>query len=356
MSSKILFPGEKPKRPLLSRENREAILGITAATSIGILAFMLVQGHNAESVAKQTLAVAGKAVSAPDANAVIGRLTHGKATVVRTFAGPDGLTGLVIRGSSGPVIGWMTNSRSAVILGGVVDAKTNENMTLQATNAYILKGGPNQSATQAPNLAPASVAPASAPVATPPAKPEDGEQALAAFVSGGVNSFHTIAQPGLSGPNTLYVFIDPNCIFCHKMYGTVQSRLADFRKAGVRVVYVPVAILKQSSIGKAAQEIQGGWTALKQDETSFNDSTEEGGLPGISGSALMQYAPFARENTDLLSTLANDNGLDGHFGTPFLVWKAGNGHVFYMNGYPGDAGLTALIGSFRSGWTPPKAK
>ncbi len=292
-------------------------------------------------------------VSLHRANAIVEKLTHHKAHVSRVFPGPKGLTGLVISGSQGPVISWMTNTRSAVVVGGVVDTQTNQNLTLQATAKYA--------------LAPTSVEKPEAPASpsdvdlktvasTSDAKAHSGaasspEAALQDFLSTSRNgSLVEIYQPGLSGPHTLYAFVDPNCIFCHKFFDYVQAHLDQLKSAGVRVVYVPVAILKQSSIAKAAEVAKEGWSALSRDEKGFETSTEEGGLDGLSGADLVRYAQPVRTNTEWLKNLAAANHAGE--GTPFLVWQAGNGQAYYLDGAPTGKGFQAVLDSMQNGWAP----
>ena len=290
-------------------------------------------------------------VSIKQADAIVEKLTHDKAHVVRVFPGPKGLTGVVVSGSQGPIISWVTNARSAVIVGGVVDAKSNQNLTIRATMQYIADHGVMApSAERAPEK---TVAPV--PVDTVHANVLSGEAALQTFLKGSRNGdLVQVPQQGLSGPHTLYAFVDPNCIFCHKLFDYVQSHHAEFQKAGVRVVYVPVAILKQSSIVKAAEITKEGWPALLRDEQKFNENDEEGGLNGLSGAELAHYAAPIHVNTQWLQQLSTANHASE--GTPFLVWQAGNGRAYYMDGFPTGSGVQKLLASMQDGWAPQAVK
>lgn len=290
------------------------------------------------------------------ANVIVKKLTHEKAHVVRVFPGPDGLTGMVVSGAQGPIISWMTNTRSAVIVGGVVDAKSNQNLTMRATVQYIAahgvmapSAGHSPEKTVAPDPVPVDVVHASH------ANALSGEAALQAFLKGSRNGdFVQVSQQGLSGPHTLYAFVDPNCIFCHKLFDYVQLHQVEFQKAGVRVVYVPVAILKQSSIAKAAEIAKKGWPALLRDEQKFNGNDEEGGLNGLSGAELAHYAAPIHVNTRWLQQLSTANHASE--GTPFLVWQAGNGRAYYMDGFPTESGVQKLLTSMQDGWAPQAVK
>lgn len=285
------------------------------------------------------------------ANVIVKKLTHEKAHVVRVFPGPDGLTGMVVSGAQGPIISWMTNTRSAVIVGGVVDAKSNQNLTMRATVQYIAAHG--VMAPSAEHTTEKMAAPVPVPVGTAHANVLSGEAALQTFLKDSRNgNFVQVPQQGLSGPHTLYAFVDPNCIFCHKLFDYVQLHQAEFQKAGVRVVYVPVAILKQSSIAKAAEIAKKGWPALLRDEQKFNGNDEEGGLNGLSGAELAHYAVPIHVNTQWLQQLSTAN--HANEGTPFLVWQAGNGRAYYMDGFPTGSGVRKLLVSMQDGWAPQK--
>jgi len=198
-----------------------------------------------------------------------------------------------------------------------------------------------------------SVTSASAPAASAPEQPESGESALQQFIRGSQNgSFSEVSQPGLSGPHVLYAFVDPNCIFCHKFFDYVQTHLSEFKQAGVRVVYVPVAILKQSSIAKAAAIVDNGWPALLEDEQKFDVNDEEGGVQELTGASLAQYVSGVKVNTTWLGNLSSAN--HANEGTPFLVWQAGDGRTYYLDGFPTGKGVQALFASMQPGWSAKK--
>jgi thiol:disulfide interchange protein DsbG len=244
---------------------------------------------------------------------------------------------------------------SVVIVGGVVDAKTNQNLTMQATTRYLLHTGVIDNPADQPHAQPTadSVPSASASAASEPEQPESGESALRQFIRGSQNgSFSEVSQPGLSGPHVLYAFVDPNCIFCHIFFDYVQTHQAEFRQAGIRVVYVPVAFLKQSSIAKASAIIAKGWPALLEDEQKFNVNDEEGGIQGLAGASLAQYASRIKVNTTWMTNLASANHASA--GTPFLVWQAGNGRAYYLDGFPTGKGRQVLFASMQPGWSPGK--
>lgn len=142
------------------------------------------------------------------------------------------------------------------------------------------------------------------------------------------------ATPGHTqdAPNVV-LFIDPNCIYCHKEFNQMKP-LVDAGKLVVKVV--PVAFLKASSMGKAEAILQGGLPAYLQDENSFDDGTEEGGITPISQPSSEQQI---RANTQLLSKLEG-----GRVATPFMLVHGNNGWTPHMGSLSGTALSAKVLG------------
>ncbi len=297
-------------------------------------------------------------LSVKAANKMVSTMTHGAAKVTKTFPGPDGLTGAVIEGAQGNLVAWITNQKSAIIIGNVVNNR-NQNITDLAAKEYMNQPTSYQKGdTSSPlSAAHSPVAPTgktlpvndnTTSVSHNSGSKMSGEKTLQAFVAD-PHQVVTIQDPNTTGAHTLYAFVDPNCIYCHQFFEMVQDNLKVLNKADVRVVFVPVAILKQSSAPKAAQEVAGGWSALLYDETHFNLNAEEGGLSGKSPSDSAMQA--AHLDTEVMNRIATANGFGME--TPLIVWKASNQKVYYLNGAPGSvAGLEKILDSFRSDWKP----
>lgn len=87
---------------------------------------------------------------------------------------------------------------------------------------------------------------------------------------------HLIHQGPAKAPE-LYVFVDPNCIYCHHFY----ERAEPLVKAGkLQVSWVLVGFLKPSSKGRAAAILSADspMAMLAKNEKGFNDDSEEGGI------------------------------------------------------------------------------
>jgi hypothetical protein len=131
----------------------------------------------------------------------------------------------------------------------------------------------------------------------------------------------------------VYVFADPNCIYCEKIYQLIQRNENKMAKLGVQVAIVPVAFLKPSSAGRAAAIIKEGWRGYLTNEVGFKQATEDGGIePLPSVPAYKKEFEQLAVNWDALRNLAIGLKLSG-VGTPFLVWKDRTNHVSYISGY-----------------------
>lgn len=138
---------------------------------------------------------------------------------------------------------------------------------------------------------------------------------------------------GKSGP-LMAVFMDPNCIYCHKFYEDVQS---DIQAGKFRLKVVPVGFLKPSSFPKAVaiMSAKDPATAWAQDESHFNAADEEGGATP----AKNLHTPVASEiqaNTELL-------GATGEMATPTLVYCTKSGKAVLDHGF--NQGLLGSLGS-----------
>lgn len=120
------------------------------------------------------------------------------------------------------------------------------------------------------------------------------------------------------GPDALYIFWDPNCIYCHMLYEMLQKNPAVWEKLTVH--WVPVGVIKPTSMAKAATVIAGGMPALRQDENQFDRTGESG---GAAVSTNPETIAEARENTVVLIKLMSDHGTKV-IATPTLWYPQGH--------------------------------
>ncbi|WP_111748571.1 thiol:disulfide interchange protein DsbG [Salinisphaera orenii] len=91
-----------------------------------------------------------------------------------------------------------------------------------------------------------------------------------------LDSAHLINQGQKDAPR-LYVFADPNCIYCHRFY----SRVEPLVHAGkLRLTTILVGVIKPSSRGRAAAILAADHPAeaLQANETHFDTQHEAGGI------------------------------------------------------------------------------
>lgn len=123
----------------------------------------------------------------------------------------------------------------------------------------------------------------------------------------------------------IYVFFDPNCIYCHAFWEVadpVQKALhLDIR-------WVPVAFLKPNSMAKDAAILMApnSAQAFEYNETHFHQSAEEGGIQGEATAPTgLIHAVLA--NNEMMETVLKNRG------TPTIVYKI-DGKIKVQRGLP----------------------
>ena len=141
---------------------------------------------------------------------------------------------------------------------------------------------------------------------------------------------------GASGANvksTLYVFMDPNCIFCHLVWKALQP----YEAAGLQVHWIPMGFLKPDSPGKAAALLQAKDRAalLKVLETRYNEKDESGGI-----APLATIPAAAKAQLDSNMQLFQDLGFQG---TPSIIYEGSGGRWADYDGVPKLSALPGLL-------------
>ena len=141
---------------------------------------------------------------------------------------------------------------------------------------------------------------------------------------------------GTAGPEVT-VFMDPNCIFCHRLYGEAQPLLAAGK---LRLRVVMVGFLKPTSFGRAAAILMAAdpAAALAADEKGFDVKTEEGAIPPAAN-VPAAIGDAVKANTHLLAR-------SGFEATPTLLYrdKAGAWQVMHHGPPEGLAAFVATLG------------
>ncbi|MGA9852661.1 MAG: thioredoxin fold domain-containing protein [Gammaproteobacteria bacterium] len=214
-------------------------------------------------------------LSLAQANSAIASASHGQAHALKLFRGPDGLVGAVIEGPSKTLgIAWLTRHGKAVLSGDMLIGPGGTDLTKEAMFSQGLL------------LRPAAAL----------------EQAAALATHG--------IMVGTAGPR-ITVFFDPNCIYCHQLYLALTPQVAASK---VRVRYVIVGVLKESSLPRAASILaaKNPSQALNLDEADFDVKTEEGGYPVAAA-----LSPAFKRAVEANNSLFSRAGLDG---TPTILY------------------------------------
>lgn len=147
---------------------------------------------------------------------------------------------------------------------------------------------------------------------------------------------HWIAEGSAQPRHVLYVFVDANCPFCHKLWQALQP----YYRQGLQVRALLVGIIAPSSAGKAAAilEAHDSSSALRQSEQQWGRRADGGG--GIS--------PLAHPHRRDLQVLDHDLALMQGFGfpgTPAVVYLDASGKVHAIDGSPDPDRLATIVGA-----------
>lgn len=142
-----------------------------------------------------------------------------------------------------------------------------------------------------------------------------------------------LVQQGPDDAPVIYVFADPNCIYCHRFYQQAESLV----QAGkLQLQWVMVGFLKDSSMGRAAAILSAKdpAKALVENENGFDEDSENGGIKPVDSPS------------DKLKNVINSHyeqmSSAGGTGTPTLLYKH-DGHWAAKIGAPGKAWLKNYI-------------
>ncbi len=222
----------------------------------------------------------------------------GVVRVLRTLPGPPGLTAALVTTSGGQkAVVWVLGNGTAVATGQVWDAQGHD-----LTRAMAIRMG----------LIPRPLAPTAVAAAV---------ARLRGFVL------------GTGGPE-ITLFLDPNCIFCHRLYAAALPLLAAGK---LRLRVVLVGFLKPTSFDRASAILMASdpARALAADERGFDVAAEEGGIAPATAIPAPIHAAIVAD-TKLLAQ-------SGAEATPTLLFQDRAGHWRIMHHAPPE-GLAALVG------------
>ncbi|MEJ2060996.1 MAG: thioredoxin fold domain-containing protein [Gammaproteobacteria bacterium] len=129
------------------------------------------------------------------------------------------------------------------------------------------------------------------------------------------------------GNRIVYIFFDPNCPYCHKLYGHLRSMVG---KDDLQFRWIPVGMLTSTSLGKAAAILQSKnrLAAFYANENNFNFS-DAGPGGGIKPVAVIED----KTKLDLASNLSLLQG-QNLYAVPLTVFRAKDGQGLMFEGSP----------------------
>jgi thiol:disulfide interchange protein DsbG len=154
---------------------------------------------------------------------------------------------------------------------------------------------------------------------------------VAATVKELENSGHLIGQGPATAP-LLYVFNDPNCIFCHRFYQMAEPLVQAGR---LQLRWAMVGFLKPSSAGRAVAMLSASnpVQALQANETHFDVSAEEGGM-ALAQKAHPKLQALLKAHYTAMQSV-------GGSGTPTLLYRTDASHWAVRVGLPSAKWLSA---------------
>ena len=240
--------------------------------------------------------LAASTASAADYPKPIQKAVESGMKVVTEFATPSGLKGWVIQKNGQYSIVYTTADDKYLVTGVLIDSD-GKNLNAEYAQQYV---------------------------------PKPDYEADYKELSG----LASITEGAKSDTNMIYVFFDPNCIFCHLLWKAIQP----YEHAGLQVRWMPVAFLKKDSADKAVALLtaKDGAAAMALNMSKFNKDIESGGIQAEVNSP-----------KDVLDKVSANTTLMNHFGssgTPTIVWKDKAGQVRVVSGMPQLSQLPDMTG------------
>lgn len=260
------------------------------------------------AAAALALAAAVAPVVAEERPAPLRALESQGVTVVGTFPAPGGLTAWSAYAGQQPLALYATPDGKHVIAGSMFDAE-GKNLTREALDKAVR-------------------APMSAGM---------WKQAEAS---------HWIADGQAKAPRTVYVFTDPNCPYCNKLWADARPWV-DSGKVVLR--HIMVGILTPTSAGKAAalladKDPAAALLAYERGHSAENAKTLSSGRPKPLGDSGIK--PLASIPAAIQAKLEANEKLMAQWGlqaTPAVIWRDSAGLVQMRSGAP-ESALREIFG------------
>ena len=139
------------------------------------------------------------------------------------------------------------------------------------------------------------------------------------------------------GAHVMYVFFDPNCPYCHKLYQELRPQV---ERGEVELRWIPIGLLTTTSQGKAAAILEAAdpSAALRRNEENF--SVETGSLGGVEEELVPRTDTLARLARNL--ALLRRSGLDS---VPSLLFRDTRHQARFVLGAPPATKLREIVSS-----------
>lgn len=253
-------------------------------------------------------------LSIPKAQILLSGITKGKVTVVKTFNGPSGLTGILIKENSTHLAIVYATADAKTLIAGTLFDKNGINLTKQSADAFLKEET------------------ISTPKKTQFQEDEADQIKVSPFKMDLLEKETSFLSQG-QGSKVLWIFFDPNCIWCHRLFLMIHQHPIP---ETIEIRWIPVGFLKSGSIGKASAILKNGFVELSKDEINFDTENEEGGAPIISSP---KFRSMVQKNNRILKLLGN-GGLE----TPTLIYRK-KGINYLFPGFPDKGEWAGIIGA-----------
>ncbi len=268
------------------------------------------------------------------ASLLIGTLSKNTASVVRIYPGPDGLVGVIYKTPSGVLrVVWMTPHGAAIVPGSVITAAGQD---LTAISQKAVDAVSKTMAPPVPDAGPGrkSALPLSGGEENPPSapSPSGGSEASPLGKKMSASDFLLMSRHLKSvaigrGSREVWIYFDPNCIFCNRLWEEMKPYAG-----AVTAHWIPVGFLKKDdSLKKATGILQAKdpVRALRENEDRFDSGSEEGGIP------VPASLDVPAERAVATSTVGLGQAT-GELATPTIVFLGTDGKPHSVMGLPED--------------------
>lgn len=140
-----------------------------------------------------------------------------------------------------------------------------------------------------------------------------------------------------NGPRLVYIFFDPECPYCHKLYQETRSLIG---RDGLQLRWIPVGILMPTSAGKAAAilDAKDPLAAFHKNEDEFGPAPKFGGIAETIPSE--QATKRLQQNAQLFKQT-------GMPGVPVMMFREASGKVRIVDGAPSPSLLNEMLRSVK---------